>query len=715
MSRSTTTRPSSVVRRLLGCVVLLALALGGLGVTPVQAAAPAAGTHLYLVTLDGPGTAGIRTPLLPLAVQELQLRAVQDRVLASIGAGSPVYRWTSALNGVAVELTRAQADALEADPAVDLVERNSLRRLASDGVITESAAAPSSRSRGGRGVVIGFVDSGLSSDNPVFASAPDLGPVPEGFDGRCSTDDEWGRGACNDKVVAGDWFVAGFGEDALRVSSSLSPRDDDGHGTQMASIAAGNAGVTVRVGAEDLGSYAGLAPQARIAVYKACWSAPDPHDDGCATADLVAAIDQATRDGVDVLNLSVSGPDDRLDTVERALLGAAEADVVVVAAAGNDGSSHFAAHPVPWVTTVGSTTGVVRRGQVRLGSSGPRLAGAMAAVRSVGPAPLVVGAHAAAPDATRADARICAPGSLDASRVHGAIVLCDRGGVGRVDKSAAVAQADGVGMVLVNLAPQSVDADFHTVPTVHLGRADGLVVRRWARRHPRQDVRLTPVGVERPDARMVRSSSAGNPSGAVLKPDLVAPGVGVLGAVPIAARGQRWDFVSGTSAATAYTSGGAATLLARHDWSAPWVRSALATTARAVANSDALHSGAGRVRPERARQPGLVYALPSIDYRAWLDGDVRDLNLPSIVLAGAASTITRTVTNVGRRALYFSSSTGGFRHHSAVVTPAAVRLAPGESATYTLTVSGPSLSDDGWVLWRGAHGTRTRIPVLLTR
>jgi alkylation response protein AidB-like acyl-CoA dehydrogenase len=52
-----------------------------------------------------------------------------------------------------------------------------------------------------------------------------------------------------------------------------------------------------------------MATGARIAAYKACWSAPDPSDDGCSTADTVAAIDQAVADGVDVISYAISGTD----------------------------------------------------------------------------------------------------------------------------------------------------------------------------------------------------------------------------------------------------------------------------------------------------------------------------------------------------------------------------------------------------------------------
>ena len=87
-----------------------------------------------------------------------------------------------------------------------------------------------------------------------------------------------------------------------------------------------------------------------------------------------------------------------------------------------------------------------------------------------------------------------------------------------------------------------------------------------------------------------------------------------------------------------------------------------------------------------------------------------------MLLSGGRSTTTRTVTNTSSKARYFSSSTSGFEAHDVSVTPAALRLGPGESATYTVQVAGGTrTSDDGVVLWRGGNGTRTRVPVQLTR
>lgn len=711
------TAPGRVVRRgrVLLPVLALATVLGLAGLPGPAASAASGGDDLYLVTLDGPGTAG-RPHLLPTALTQLAMLGQQEAVLDAVGAPVPVARWTTALNGVAVRLTSEQATALRSEPGVALVERSSVRTLAGRAAAGPTVALGHAVGDRGAGVVVGLVDSGIDPDGPLFADVPSLRAAPARFAGACVTGDGWDEESCNRKIVAARWFVAGFGADRVRSASSLSARDDDGHGTQMASIAAGNAHIAARVGGQRLGSVSGVAPDAQIAVYKACWTAPDPDDDGCSSVDLVSAIDAATRDRVDVLNLSVGGPAG-FDTVERALLGAAEAGIVVVAAAGNGGHRSYAAHAGPWVTTVGASTAAARRGRVRLGS-GPALTGAMSATRPAGPARLVVGARVPAPGASAAAARVCAPGSLDAARVSGTIVLCERGVVGRVDKSAAVRRADGVGMVLANVGPGTLDADVHSVPTVHVDAAAGRALRSWLGRHPGGKVTLRPLGVESQRPRVPSWSSAGDPSGAVLKPDLVAPAVGLLGAIPPDVHGDRWDVVSGTSAGAAYTSGAAARLLARRGWTASMVRSALATTTTRVAGGTVLDSGAGRVRPGREPSP-LVYDVPTGDYRAWLEGTLgHDLNTPSVVLHGRESTARRTITNAGRRTLYFSSHVGGFVRHAVSVRPAAVRLHPGESATFTVHVAGGAgirPLDDGFVLWHGADGSRTRIPVLLIR
>jgi hypothetical protein len=289
-----------------------------------------------------------------------------------------------------------------------------------------------------------------------------------------------------------------------------------------------------------------------------------------------------------------------------------------------------------------------------------------------------------------------------------------------VAKSAAVARADGVGMVLANTSPGSLAADLHAVPTVHVGRADGDRVRAWSAAHPQGRLVLRPDGDRQAPTLVAGWSSGGDPTGPVVKPDLVAPAVGLLGAVPPGVRSTRWDFLTGTSAAAAWTSGVALRLLSRHDWPAVAVRSALATSATSVAGpTSVLRQGAGLLRPARADAAPLAYLVRRGDYRAWLDGSLEgDLNVPSVLLTGERDTARRTVTNVTDRALYFSSRASGFDEHRVTVTPAAVRLGPGESATFRVTVvhdHDVARLDDGWVTWRSGDGRRTRIPVALSR
>ena len=72
---------------------------------------------------------------------------------------------------------------------------------------------------------------------------------------------------------------------------------------------------------------------------------------------------------------------------------------------------------------------------------------------------------------------------------------------------------------------------------------------------------------------------------------------------------------------------------------------------------------------------------------------------------------------MGNRSMYYSAHAWGFTSHRVQVTPAALRIAPGETRTMRIRVAArPGVrprADSGWVAWRGANGTRARIPVVL--
>ncbi|MEP7089447.1 MAG: S8 family serine peptidase, partial [Nocardioidaceae bacterium] len=670
------------------------------------------------------------------------LEALQDRLLHRIGDPVLLYRYTTALDGFAVALSGEQVRDLRAQPEVLRVERSIRRHL--DRTLSMPAVGSSTRTllglsgrtgawarhggpaRAGHDVVVGVVDSGVWPENPGFArTAGASGPLP-GFHGGCSTGERWTPADCTDKVVSARWFVRGFGEEGVASADYLSPRDGTGHGSHVASVAVGDHGVRVEVDGQRFGTTSGMAPAARLAVYKACWTAPDPAEDGCTTADTVAAVDSAVSDGVDVLSASVGGSQVRDDSVERAFLGAATAGVFVAASAGNSGRSGAVAHVAPWVTTVAASTHHDFTGAVRLGD-GRTLIGAMASDRRVRSAPLVLGATIGAPGATPSRARTCAAGALDAAKAQGAIVVCDRGAGSRVGKSASVADAGGVAMVLANTRREGVDADLHAVPTVHLAVSGAAVLERYVRRAGvRATASLDPTVQDGRGVPALAGFSARGPAvasgGDVLKPDLAAPGVGVLGAVaPPSDGGRSWDLVSGTSASAPHVAGLAAFVAGvRPGWSPARVKSAMMTTADDLAGRHGpLAEGAGQVDPGDVLDPGLVFdADPSAWQRVAAGTEpARDVNAASVAVGDLVgpTTVRRRITNVGTRRESYSVRVRGLRGVDVQAFPATVRLAPGQSRTVRLRITArPTAPVDhdvtGWLVWRGDRH-RVRVPV----
>lgn len=723
------------VRRTVPLVVATALAVtvtgaGALGGTPAAGAAPAltalpwaaTGPGVYIVTLDTP-------PRPRSGAHTRRITADQDRVLAAVGDPEVVYRLTAALNGFVARLSSDQVRQLRSTEGVALVERSTTQRTASVDSprflhVDRAWAAAGGPDDAGRGVVVGVVDTGIWPENPSFSALPGRGR-PAALRDACEAGDQWEPSVCNSKVVAARYFVEAFGEENLASSEYLSPRDGTGHGSHTAAVAAGNAAVRVRVEGQDFGTASGMAPAAQLAVYKACWTAPDPTDDGCQTADAVAALDSAVSDGVDVISYAVSGPPGATsDSVERAFLNASAAGVFVSAAAGNDGpAAGSVSHASPWVTTVGAGTHRTLEGALVLGGD-VRLVGAMVSETSVPRTGIVLAEDAVAPGAQTADARRCEQGSLSASRVQDRIVVCDRGAIARVDKSATVADAGGAGMVLVNVRPDSVSADFHSVPTVHVDAAVGSLVKRFVRETENPRASLDPsASAGTPTPQVAAFSSRGDARDELVKPDLVAPGVSVLSAVAPPSNFDRlWDLASGSSTAAAHVAGIAAFVRGeRPDWSPAAVRSALATTAVDLDGAPGpLAGGAGQVDATNVLDPGLAFVAATPSYRAFLGGTLEAgrLNLPAIAVGELTGTarVVRRVTNVSNRSETFTPRVTGLAGVSTTVRPRTLTLAPGETRRVSVDLSVDTAPLDtparGHIVWTGPRH-RARIPVVV--
>jgi hypothetical protein len=652
------------------------------------------------------------------------LRGKQTSTIAAAG-GASVYSYAYAFNGFAAEMSAAAAEKLRGTAGVLSVVKDEKRQLDTSTTpaflgLPEGLWAQLDQ-RGGEGVVVGIVDSGIWPENPSFSDRDRRGRrnysrLPESeFHGACQTGQEWSRKNCNRKVVSARWYNAGFGgNDGVLQQlpyEILSARDVDGHGSHTASTAAGNGIVAARAPNGDLlGEISGIAPRARISVYKVCWGiAPEG---GCFSSDSVAAIDQAVADGVDVINFSISGTRTNfLDPVEVAFLFAADAGVFVAASAGNNGpGASTVAHPGPWLTSVAAGS----HDRVFLADAntgdGASYTGASLG-KGVGSRSLVQSTAAGLASADPTEVRLCFPGTLDPAVVTGKIVLCDRGVIARVDKSLAVQQAGGVGMILANTSPSSLNADIHAVPSVHVDHVAGAAIKAYIAVDPASATASLSAGVGQigAPAPFVASFSSRGPllaSSDLLKPDVMAPGVDVLAAYSPFNFGL-YNFLSGTSMSSPHIAGiGALLKHRRPTWSPMMIKSAIMTTASQSLNDGspipggAFDYGAGQVVPTAAADPGLVYDSNFFDWFGFLCGtgqlvstscpalqiDPSDLNLASITIGelAGAQTVTRSVTNVGPAGTY-NVSVNAPAGVSVAVNPPSLTLAAGEVASYDVT------------------------------
>ena len=693
--------------------------------------------------------------------------------------GQKLYDYRYSFNGFAAQMTLEQANKMAGVDGVLVVTPDSLQTMDTSSTPTFlGLTAPGGLwdqlggvGSAGEGIIIGVIDSGVWPESLSFSDRDANGRLIyrqiAGFHGKCDsaetvTDGSWDANLCNKKLVAAQHFNAAWGGDAAleaeRPWEFMSPRDYNGHGSHTSSTAGGNHGTPTTGPAAGFGTISGMAPRARISTYKALWSTQDGSTASGFGSDLVAAIDQAVADGVDVINYSISGTSTNfLDAAEVAFLFAADAGVFVAASAGNSGPTvSTVAHPSPWITTVAAGThnrnGV---GSVTLGNGATYNGASLAA--AVGPVSVVLATASGLPGADPNLLRQCfsSPAVLDPAKVAGKIVVCERGGAlpnnARVDKSQAVKNAGGVGMILYNVAAgASLNADFHSVPTVHINNVDGAAVVAYvngAGASATAKINQATIVLNAPAPFTAGFSSRGPllaGGGDLLKPDVIAPGQDILAAVSPSINGRDFDLLSGTSMSSPHVAGlGALLKDLRPTWSPMMIKSALMTSGSDVLdgpNTNPLvifRQGAGHVRPNSAADPGLVYDHGFNDWLAFLCGtttgvnpascaalagagysfDPSNLNVASIAIGDLAGvqTVTRKVTNVGGAATYNASVTG-MSGITVNVSPSTLNLGPGQTGTFnvTFTTAGAALNSytGGQLTWSdGSHSVR--IPLVV--
>ncbi|KAL2534472.1 Subtilisin-like protease SBT2.5 [Abeliophyllum distichum] len=682
------------------------------------------------------------------------------------GTYKKLYSYRHLINGFAVHISPEQADILRRAPGVKSVERDwKVRRLTTHtpqflGLPTGVWPTGGGFDRAGEDIVIGFVDSGIYPHHPSFSNhnTEPYGPVPK-YRGKCEVDPNTKKDYCNGKIIGAQHFA-----EAAKMAGAFnaeidfdSPLDGDGHGSHTAAIAAGNNGIPVKMHGFEFGRASGMAPRARVAVYKALYRLF-----GGFVADVVAAIDQAVHDGVDILNLSV-GPNSPpattkttfLNPFDAMLLSAVKAGVFVVQAAGNGGPfPKTMLSYSPWIASVGAAVDDRRyKNHLTLGNgkilAGLGLSPATHANRTF----TLVAANDVLLDSSvaRYSPSDCQkPEVLNKNLVEGNILLCGysfnfvidvsestelidyyntstpRDWTGRVKSFKAVGTiGDGLKPILHKSAPQ-----------VALFSARGPNIKDYSF----QDADL-------------------------LKPDILAPGSLIWAAwAPNGTDeanyvGEGFAMISGTSMAAPHIAGIAALVKQKHPhWSPAAIKSALMTTATtldraerplqaqqyskldtlALVPATPFDYGSGHVNPRAALDPGLVFDAGYEDYLGFLCttpgidaheiknhtnspcnytlGHPSNLNTPSIAISHlvGTKTVTRTVTNVAREETYVITA----RMAPAVAietNPPAMTLRPGASREFSVTLTVRSVTGTysfGEVLLKGSRGHKVRVPVV---
>lgn len=788
------------------------------------------GRKLYIVQLSGTGALERTRAAIPSAdtlrrqlardgVQiERQAAVIANEQMAFVQSIGPeaelVYHYRYSFNGAAIRMTPAAAQQLRRHSQVLAIWEDSVRKVATNesptflDLFNDETGLIGSVGVKGENVVIGVIDSGISPEHPSFSdreqprsprlcetsfgetflgtwlcrryekAEPELTYEPlADWSGICEAGDEFEADACNNKLIGARFFVAGaLANQQVAPNEILSPRDADGHGTHIASTAAGNR-VTATINDANVARIQGIAPRARIAAYKACWLRPGAIRASCNVSDLAQAIDQAVADGVDIISYSVGNDEGSVSAPDSlALLAAAKAGVFSAVAAGNAGpglGTVGSPASAPWVTTVAASS---RRGSVfeeAIEILEPTAnAGRIGALQADFTTPLadsgtIEEALIRVDDESTDVAELGDVGATDdacqtitnGSEISGKIAYIRRTGCTFREKIQNAADAGAVAVVVFSNTgtPVVMSADTPAeidIPAVMIGQADGDLLLDRLTEDTTVRLRLANgLFLEFADTgnRIADFSSRGPAVGApdILKPDLTAPGVNILAATsPTQAngpKGQEYGYLSGTSMATPHVAGAAALLLeANPDWSPATLRSALMTSAYTDGltrgdgeASDPLDRGAGHLNPNDANQPGLVYPAGAVEYDAYgcgvggvsdpdrcaelqsagLSFEPAEFNQASLALnkVTGARTITRSVTNLGPDDTWVAEvlSPPGFQVR---VEPAVLALSNGQSASYTVTVEQAASQLDAWyfgeVNWIGER-SRVQTPMAL--
>jgi subtilisin family serine protease len=654
------------------------------------------------------------------AIRE-QLRNQQAPVADRIGAlgGTVFERYQDAYNGLAVRIPLKSLPALADLPEVASLQPD--RQVTLDNVAgvqyIRGNAAWADTGRTGTGQKIAVIDTGIDYFHANFGGSGN----PADFANDNHTIIEPGSFPTA-KVLGGRDFVG----DAYDSSSDdpaktiphpdPDPADCNGHGSHTAGTAAGFG--VLSTGATYGGPYngttysnsftvgPGVAPEASIYAYRVFGC------EGSATdAIVVAALDQALEDGVDVVNMSLGSPFGRADAADsEASNTLAQNGIVIVASAGNSGPSGY---------ITGSPAAATRALSVAaIDASSPTFPGANIALSSgsilaqLSNGPFQGDAGAALPSGSlqvvvlkEADGTVslgCDASDYSGYSVSGKLVVVLRGVCARVHK-AIVGQKQGAAAVaMINTGTGyppfegDITSDPDTGEQFHV-TIPFFGVRGLLGSTPPSDgdtlvagdggsSSYTATTVPNPGYQVAASFTSGGPRNvdSAVKPEVIAPGVSVKStAMGTGTQGTR---MSGTSMAAPHTAGVAALVSQAHpSWSTEAIKAAIIDTSNAtsskILNYNPRVSGAG-VLDAREAVDTVAYATTS--------GGSDTINFGYHALSAAYSqTIPVTLHNTSGSSLTYDLSVAavGILGSTTNVSPSSLTVPAGGTASFDVTVS----------------------------
>ncbi|GMN32444.1 hypothetical protein TIFTF001_003684 [Ficus carica] len=489
----------------------------------------------------------------------------------------------------------------------------------------------------GKGMIIGVVDTGVFPQHRSFSDER-MPPPPKKWRGKC----EFVTASYNNKLIGARNVVRSSAKGGGRV---LPPFDEVGHRTLTSSVAVGN----FVKGAND----------------------------GCPESAVIAAMDLAIRDGVDVISLSVgSFPKKSFlpDAVQIAAFRAVQHGIFVSCSAGNvDPFNGSVSGPAPWVLTVGAST------------------------------------------IDRSILAVAKLGNQQEVGVRGKIVLCQGiGGASGVSRGEEVKKAGALAMIAMN---EEFDgfrtiADLHVLPTTHVSYSAGLRIKAYINSASKPTATIsfrgTVIGQPSSAPRVLSFSSRGPnlASPGILKPDILGSGGNILSSWPFPVDSttnpsSSFHVNTGTSMASPHLSGIAALLKSSHpDWSPAAIKSTIMTTA----DTKNLR---GTPILDHTSRPANLFATGSGHYT---DNEIQvitqkkpkclevksiaeaQLNYPSFSIAlgptSSRQTYSRTVTNVGPPSSTYKVKVVSPRGVSVKVMPEVIKFTEvKQKATYNVTFS----------------------------